>query len=583
MILINDILFILATIVFPTLISYKKFSEKPKSLVLAYSMIFSLSLLWYLFFILFFIKPEISVFILHIFIYIVACITMLMCFRLQAQKYQIVTFVLVSIFFFIIFLANDKAFVAWDALVSWNRWGMELSSNTYYPMNAGYPILFPSIWSLIYKIQGMYTINIFAKAFLFYPLIILVSLLISIYKEINKKFVITAFILLVGYITSPHSISGFMDYPVAIMGLISILCLYCAENAKKTNNANFSLYIYAAILLAGISVIVKQPGMFFFVFVIIYCLLNLKYLSANSIVRTILVVFISLIYLLSFLFIFYNYATNFTGNLDYLVKLSATESQSVIAKIIKFARGDSGIIMIANTIVLIFLPILFLKDLFKRGMNSLLRFEALLFYCYIIGLLIWLYAFSYDIRNSVWVQMFGITSFCIYFQNPSIDKTLNIDKKVNLSKSKKVGYIIVAIVVMAILLANLMNSNKLLYSLQEMSQSKVGGGITIGKPLETLLSKKSSCTDIYTNNQPVRYNFYLSNYMNQIVQGGWTDSEIPNVISAAQNKGCSDGAYLLLDISNATDSEYQVISKLEKEGKITKNNILRGLYFINPK
>ena len=58
-------------------------------------------------------------------------------------------------------------FTKWDAVVSWNRWAIELVNYTYEPASAGYPILFPGIWSLIYKAQGTTEIWFLAKLSLY--------------------------------------------------------------------------------------------------------------------------------------------------------------------------------------------------------------------------------------------------------------------------------------------------------------------------------------------------------------------------------------------------------------------------------
>ena len=60
-------------------------------------------------------------------------------------------------------LRYDLVFVRSVAVVSWNRWAMELFQNEYRPLNSAYPILFPGLWSLIYKSQVTSEIWIFTK------------------------------------------------------------------------------------------------------------------------------------------------------------------------------------------------------------------------------------------------------------------------------------------------------------------------------------------------------------------------------------------------------------------------------------
>lgn len=164
--LISNIFFILAIVVLPGLLSSKLFQNKPQSLSLVYSFIITLSFAWILFVILFSINLQFGSELLHFLIYLLGGLALIISFRLKPTIGQVskpIDFIII----FVVFISNTKAFVDWDALVSWNRWAIELYSNKYYPMNTGYPILFPAIWSLIYKMQGNFVINIFAKAFYF--------------------------------------------------------------------------------------------------------------------------------------------------------------------------------------------------------------------------------------------------------------------------------------------------------------------------------------------------------------------------------------------------------------------------------
>ncbi|AXA33500.1 hypothetical protein [Francisella adeliensis] len=580
--LISNIFFILAIVVLPGLLSSKLFQNKPQSLSLVYSFIITLSFAWILFVILFSINLQLGSELLHFLIYLLGGLALIISFRLKPTIGQVSKTLLVLLLFFVVFISNTKAFVDWDALVSWNRWAIELYSNKYYPMNTGYPILFPAIWSLIYKMQGNFVINIFAKAFLFYPSIIILLFAINIYKEISKSFSIVFIILIISYMVSPKSFSGYMDYPVAYVGLVSIMCIYCAENYKKINSQYFFAYLYAAIVISGIAMIVKQPGIFFYLFTIGYTIFNIKRFSKKQFIIAILLTLVSLLYELSFLVIFYNHANDFTGNLDYLVELTNISLENIPQRLLKFVSGNSGIIAITNTIVIVLLPISFIFSV-KKSFKNAYKLEAVFLYCYILGLIIWLYAFSYDIRNSIWVQMFGILSLSMYVQSfRSNQKILLSDSKLNINSLKNPYIKVFTAIVLCGAIYPLVNSDDFIYSLQEKSQSVVGGGAATGKPLENILSKSDSCVVIYTNDQPVRYNFFLADYMDRISQGGWLQDQIPQIVEGARNNGCKYGAYILLNLPIMSQEKTDVIvNKFIKKHELeSRNDILQGLYYI---
>lgn len=118
--------------------------------------------------------------------------------------------------------------------------------------------------------------------------------------------------------------------------------------------------------------IVKQPGIFFYLFTIGYTIFNIKRFSKKQLIIAILLTLVSLLYELSFLVIFYNHANDFTGNLDYLVELTNINLENIPQRLLKFASGNSGIIAITNTIVIVLLPISFIfsvKKSFKMHIN----------------------------------------------------------------------------------------------------------------------------------------------------------------------------------------------------------------------
>ncbi|MFV9924251.1 MAG: hypothetical protein AB8U93_00260 [Francisella endosymbiont of Hyalomma scupense] len=488
--------------------------------------------------------------------------------RFNKYQFSIVTIVLLLII--PIYCFNTKVFIDWDALVSWNRWAIELAQNKYYPMDTAYPILLPSIWSLIYKLQGTTQVNIIAKFSLLYPILIVLLMILSIYRKISKISAVSFLIMIYSHMITPAATSGYMDYPIAFVGSFSLLLLYLAENNKK--EYTFTIYICLAIIIAGISIIIKQSGIFFFIFIISYIAVNIKHLSKRSLLTISISTLGSLIFISSFLIIFYKHAHNYAGNLEYLINL--TKNNSFSHKIYIFLKGASVLNLIINTLILIITPVLFIYSIYKSPKN-IVKLESLTLLAYLIGTIVWLLAFSYDYRNSVWIQMFGITSLSIY-----ISKLLTYKRNTKIyqhNKSKPnlslTSPIIKATIISLTVIFISLTCNTKLYNFQKKAQANIGGGKQTGLIISNILSK-SECSVLYTNDQPVKYNFFLSAYQDRILTGGWSIIDITNIIAQAKSSNCKDDNYLLLNSQKLLDN------LLINKKLIPMTSELTGLYRI---
>ena len=95
--------------------------------------------------------------------------------------------------------------------------------------------------------------------------------------------------------------------------------------------------------------------------------------------------------------------------------------------------------------------------------------------------------------------------------------------------------------------------NTKLYNFQKKAQANIGGGKQIGLIISNILSK-SECSVLYTNDQPVKYNFFLSAYQDRILTGGWSIIDITNIIAQAKSSNCKDDNYLLLNSQKLLDN-----------------------------
>lgn len=291
-------------------------------------------------------------------------------------------------------------FTLWDSVVSWNRWAIELFQNKYNPFNAAYPILFPGLWSLIYKGQGRSDIWITAK-FSMFILPYMMALIPAIF--IDKKFWTTLYIIsvIIVFITKyiNHSLTGYMDAPVAFiifitaMLMIAVSELFENDNRKKINDLLNMISVFA-----GLASITKQPGFLMLFLVTFWYILLLirKNISRKEFVLNLIIMYLPIT---TFLSIFFWNRTSIVGNLDNLRELVEHKNNKlgIIYNAflhMKFAAGGYlllgylGLPSIANA--------LFIKKL-----------SAITGIIFLIGAVVGFFIFadccSYDQRNGWWI------------------------------------------------------------------------------------------------------------------------------------------------------------------------------------
>lgn len=290
-------------------------------------------------------------------------------------------------FFFPIFGTND-------ALASWNRWAIELSRNEYNPYNAAYPVIYPGLWSLIYKVQGHSDVWLVAKATtLFLPLIVTVGIaavaasgayLAALFLAVHAYYFFFVGILHPTFV-------GDMDAPLSIMLFTTlVICLAAVrENSPRI--------LRVAAVFAGITVIVKQAGIvaLFLLAATVYGLLRRG--SIDRAAATWLMA-LSAIPLVLFALIFVASGQPPLGNLEGLQNLSASA-----------ANGGSRLIAAAQLLVgLLPGPLFYLVvGLAVSNVLYLTKLEGVLGALAAIiagaGFLQFAHCCSYDPRNGWWV------------------------------------------------------------------------------------------------------------------------------------------------------------------------------------
>lgn len=402
MIILKYYISFFALFISPHVFFLKLYKNTPSSIVISYGVIFSFLVSWCLFFL--FYKLHLPIQILN-FINVTIFTCSLIFLAINSKTYHPINLtILVLILVFILSILYHFIFVdgigfrKWDAVFSWNRWAVELAYNKYRPPGVVYPILYPAIWSLFYKLQGSTEIWWTSQFSLFVTPLYIITLLTLLYANTRNVVYLTILALTTPYFFRAHAYSGYMDIPVMFFGLCSLILLYTAEQMEETDY--HMPYIYLGLFFSGLSVCTKQAGFGFLLFSFFYILIKKDKILFDYKLLYVLSIITGLYF--SYLYIFFEtfgrFSTQFfIGNLGYLINHSHELQRKYIF------LGDYWHIIYGFFFVLITTLSIRYKKYFKPE-----NFNTLNLIFLILGFLIWSYAFSYDNRNSFWVQSFLI-------------------------------------------------------------------------------------------------------------------------------------------------------------------------------
>jgi hypothetical protein len=424
-------------------------------------------------------------------------------------------------------------FTEWDALVSWHKWALDLYHNEYHPINAAYPVLMPALLACIYKIQGTSDIWWTAKIALHVLPLVSLVLPLTLYKDYKDKTFIFVALFLYPYLLMRVSIEGAMDMPVMLMGMLTLLTLYTAEINKGSKD--FEYYVYASLLLAGLTSITKQGGLAFIVFDIIYILLNKTYFAHTK--RLILATIASLIYFLSFLSIYYlNAIAGVTGNLKLLKSLSEYTFMHKDLMWHKFFSYPPDIPILEPLAQLFHLsaitPYLLgfaLLIFILKGTKQYNSIALLSVIFLVIGFFAWGKYASYHERNSYWVKTFLIMFMSINF---SYFVTWYKEKR-NLSIYIFFTFIVYVVIYLGTL------DNTYAEKKQRDFQTKLGWE-GLAKDVVHITEGKHQCFHIYTNDFTLLYNYHTKDIQDKITALEFTLDNLRDIIE----NNCSDGTYV---------------------------------------
>lgn len=575
MILFNFFIAIFAIFISPHVFIYYRFQNIKYSLVIIYSFILSFTTIWIITLLSYYLNiPNSIIYYLATIIAVSSIIYMLKKQNIvkNNQKYNFIIWVLAIILLIPIFKYAGTGFTEWDSVVSWNRWGLELYNNIYHPIDAAYPLLIPSLYSIVYKIQGTNNIWWTAKIALFYlPLITLVLPLV-LYKEYKNLAFIFIAILIYPYLLMDYTILGTVDMPVMIMGMLTLITMYAAEINK--GNRDFEYYAYASLILAGIASITKQSGLAFILFDIIYVLLNLSYFQNKR--KLLFFLILSSLYFLTFLSMYYiNAVAGVTGNIDWLKSLSAKNFSDKVRLWYLFFSYPPNLSILKPVEKLFDLPrlmpyfmgfgvlvFLLVKDARKYNSISLLSFIFL-----IGGFFAWGKYASYHPRNSWWDHTFlimfvsvNLHHFILWYQKKKIPPTL-------------IYFLLILLTGIYFLTLD----DKFADKKQRQFQTKLGRKYLI-KEVVNLVHSKDKCLKIYTNDYMLHYNYYARGIQDRIISGGVDEDFLHKGI---ENQ-CKDGSYIVFRVATHKFPIWRKISKAIKEKKIIPNKKFGDIFYVKP-
>jgi len=283
-------------------------------------------------------------------------------------------------------------FIFWDAVASYNRWAIELVEGKYTVGGAAYPVLYPGLWSLVYRLQDDTTFWIISKTTLLAAPITLFIYSVSLSLERRSLFPMLFIIGCGGLVIfrTPYFLSGMMDIAVVILGMLSCLLLW-KENTED-NPGSLSL------LSAGVASLIKQAGLAFLLLAVLMKLTN-NWRPKAFIRGHWKPVVLALSLPLSFLafFLLYNDFQQIPGSFRSLQKVAEN------------AANGSNLIPHALSLAYSYLPlkiILPLTALLLTGIYlSTPKLRWLSIFSLVtaaIGFIIWMFFTSYDIRNFYW-------------------------------------------------------------------------------------------------------------------------------------------------------------------------------------
>ncbi|MDR2352792.1 MAG: hypothetical protein LBF22_06430 [Deltaproteobacteria bacterium] len=188
----------------------------------------------------------------------------------------------------IVFFYRGFIFLSSDAISSWNGWALSWADNSYPKVFGDYPQLLPIIISLPYIFMGESVVQLFSILNLNY--FILIGLLaLATLKDTRYAWGGAISSLGLMWLVAITPI-GYADAIIAFLGIISLVNLLWYQESLLEKKER-RLFLYSAFLGAALTAVLKQAGLFFYIFFILIAIefyLGLGSYSFQKIARSLL-------------------------------------------------------------------------------------------------------------------------------------------------------------------------------------------------------------------------------------------------------------------------------------------------------
>jgi hypothetical protein len=280
-------------------------------------------------------------------------------------------------------------FIFCDAVVSWNRWAIELATGSMPFNTAGYPQLLPAILSIPYVFMNDSWIQFFSVAISLSFASVLLLTSFSIYDKYPGPSLISAILFFLWPINKYSHYLGYADLPVMTVGFMSIATIIWSANDNLKDTKIKLLLI--SFVLVGASAALKQAGLLFILFfplIMVELYYNKKILTYKFFIYYILI--ISFIVIPWYAYNQYLIMTNQTVSVVNWVTEGIHENRSLFARLFRVLTTWPGIFIAT---------ILSIPGLLISGNRAISLFA-------ISYILTWGLFFSYDMRNAYFALPF---------------------------------------------------------------------------------------------------------------------------------------------------------------------------------
>ena len=275
-----------------------------------------------------------------------------------------------------------------DPYVMWNDWAISIFKNNFPSNNHDYPIGYPILQAISYKMINTYQIEFFARSIqIIYPLFSII-VLIRVIKITNEHFFnyVLLFFLLLSLNQFRHTLFiGFVDTILVFCSTLLIYLIYLIKKNKQLLLNNYFIIILAIVLCTP--GLIKQTGLYltFISPIFLYYFLEIKFNKKN--LKNLITIYFAITILVAPWYIYKIILfMNDIGSSNALNLISLQEDRIFSEKILRTLK------LIFGLSVYIVLPLI-LISLIKKNSQKFIILIILPYY------LIWSFLYGNDARN----------------------------------------------------------------------------------------------------------------------------------------------------------------------------------------